>query len=768
MLDGHQARAAVYLNEAYKMGYDTVPLRFMLGQAMRTVDALTEVRVRHGGEHVRRALFSPDGQRFALILETRDGVVAKVFSSTSGKLESTISGVPAYPRVVEFLPSGQALFIGGFGDSSRINHVDTAPESGVWTISGRPILRSAAAPGRSGNPLSPDGRSLVLAGAAKGLEIWNTDAGARIALLDAHRRFTAASYKPDGSLMVSADESGKVDLWSSASHKVIGQLPGFEGQNVVGIQFSPDGARILAYSQFGDIRVWDLASRRLLLSFAGDIGWLSRITFSGNGRRLLTIGSEGYKVWSAARGVLLFSLPFNQLWFADAAISFDGDYLYTADSATSVAEIWSVRGRTKLHSLDLHTGAVTAVAADQQGHRLLVASVDGAAELWSSRINPTVALDTAPDAYTALSFGHSDDTLTLAGGNVTRGRAAFLKAGDGSLIRDLIGHQSYIRDADTSNAKALMVTGSFDGTGLLWDLESGQPIATLDHRPDMVNITRFSPDGQRIVTATYSSHSTEHRAGSLWDGTSGRHIADFEHARPIYSIAYSPDSRSVATASEDGLIKVWSTADGRLNQTLRGHRGPVIALAFNRSGERLASTGQDNSIRLWNPDSGELIDMVEDSSVGWGVSLAWAPNQREIAVGTQNLIWLWDPATDALEAMKGHQSDVLGVRYSASGDLLFSRSLDGTIRAWSPASRLEVTRIGALGGVIQAMDLNADGTRLAASSTNYSAGIWDIKPEQRTALLIESTLLCKTKWQLTNRALTPRTSQASGCAGGLQ
>ena len=66
LLAGQHARAAVYLNEAYKMGHDTVPLRFMLAQAMKPVEALTDVRVEHGGRAVYASTFSPDGRRFAL------------------------------------------------------------------------------------------------------------------------------------------------------------------------------------------------------------------------------------------------------------------------------------------------------------------------------------------------------------------------------------------------------------------------------------------------------------------------------------------------------------------------------------------------------------------------------------------------------------------------------------------------------------------------------------------------------------------------------
>ena len=136
-------------------------------------------------------------------------------------------------------------------------------------------------------------------------------------------------------------------------------------------------------------------------------------------------------------------------------------------------------------------------------------------------------------------------------------------------------------------------------------------------------------------------------------------IAD---TRPISWCSFSPDSKSLVTASWSGLCKVWSVPDCKLLQTFRGHVSQVGCVEFHpqahemdESDPSLASCGQDGSVKLWSMDSEEPLADIEGHNDRVS-RLTYHPSGRFLATCVYDNSWrLWD-----LEQLQVHKAAKTG------------------------------------------------------------------------------------------------------------
>ena len=83
------------------------------------------------------------------------------------------------------------------------------------------------------------------------------------------------------------------------------------------------------------------------------------------------------------------------------------------------------------------------------------------------------------------------------------------------------------------------------------------------------------------------------------------------HTQAVVAVAYSPDGKTLASASYDGTLKLWDVAGGKERATLKGHTDAVLCVAFSPDGKALASAGYDTTVRLWDPAIHELAPARE-------------------------------------------------------------------------------------------------------------------------------------------------------------
>jgi WD40 repeat protein len=169
-------------------------------------------------------------------------------------------------------------------------------------------------------------------------------------------------------------------------------------------------------------------------------------------------------------------------------------------------------------------------------------------------------------------------------------------------------------------------------------------------------------------------------------------------------VVFSPDGKHLATASGDGLIKLWDAT--RLDQELQPRLaplrarvpGPCVIVAFSPDSQRLVSGGADNTVKVWDVQTGRELQTLRGHT-GDVYTVAFSPQDggRWIASGSEDsTVKVWDTRTEQpVRSFRGHTSLVCSLAFSPDGKRLYSGSRDTTVKVWDVSS---LDRAGAAAG----------------------------------------------------------------------
>jgi RNA polymerase sigma factor (sigma-70 family) len=260
--------------------------------------------------------------------------------------------------------------------------------------------------------------------------------------------------------------------------------------------------------------------------------------------------------------------------------------------------------------------------------------------------------------------------------------------------------------------------------------------AILSGQPSPVWSVAFSPDGKRIATG---SGGTLGEAGQVrvWDAVTGKLMSVADEPRSVRWVTFSPDGRLLATAEHDNSARLWESASGKEVRVLTGHTAALDAVAFSPDGKRLATSSWDKTIRVWDSASGKELRVIEGHT-GEVYPLAFSPDGRQlVSGGNDKTARVWDAATGKeLLTLHGHQGVVHGVAFSPDGKRLATAGWDKLVRLWDVPSGKELMTLTGHTAQVLAVAFSPDGRTLASASGrwgdfNYSPGpgeviLWDV------------------------------------------
>ena len=205
------------------------------------------------------------------------------------------------------------------------------------------------------------------------------------------------------------------------------------------------------------------------------------------------------------------------------------------------------------------------------------------------------------------------------------------------------------------------------------------------------------------------------------------------HSGAVYTVAWLPGGKRIASGSTDGTVQVWDALDGSHVFTYRGHSDVVETVACSLNGKRIASGSRDQTVQVWDAtDGGHVFTYRGHSSIVKAVT--WSPDGKRIASGSlDHTVQVWDAvrddsvATDGSHVFtyRGHSSIVKTVAWSPDGRRIASGSLDGTVQVWDALDGGHVFTYRGHSFGVNAVAWSPDSKRIASGSLDHTVQVWD-------------------------------------------
>ncbi|KAM5523909.1 vegetative incompatibility protein HET-E-1 [Fusarium oxysporum f. sp. phaseoli] len=491
----------------------------------------------------------------------------------------------------------------------------------------------------------------------------------------------------------------------------------------------------------------------------GHDNWVTCVSFSENSK-ILASGSNDrtVRLWLVDSGQCLWELHGHERPIVSVTFSQDSKLLASV-SEDGDAQLWSVDSGKCIKELNRYDDWVTSVAFSF-GSRLIV----------STRQDQTIRLwETGNEGSSQVYKGHEGwvENVVLSpqsglAASYSDNIVHIWRIANGQLLRDLRGHADRVTLVSFSRDSTLLASSSYDKTVRVWRVDNGDCVQILRYKATVKALT-FFPSSRLLVTAIYSEIQ-------VWDIATGECIQELSgHRDWVTHVAFSPDSKLMASASEDETVRLWQVGDderirnknssdgsilawtvstnraliasvsndhvqlwrtdnGECTQKLKGHDDSILSVTFSPNTRFLASSSYDGTVRLWKVDTGECLQTLE-GHVRFATSMAFSADSKRLATSSwEEFIRLWDVSSGiCTQIFEGHTQSITAVVFSSDSRLIASSSHDRSVRLWRVDDGQCIRTLKGNMGPTTSVAFSIDSMFVAlASSSDGSVSVWRV------------------------------------------
>lgn len=399
---------------------------------------------------------------------------------------------------------------------------------------------------------------------------------------------------------------------------------------------------------------------------------INKIIFSFNGELIASMDREGHaEIWSASTGEEILDLK-NGGVLSAMTFGVNSNSFFTSNSHGVVNE-WDIASGSKT-GIENHGEGHVALDVNLNSKMLITGGADGIISIWDLENRGSVSVLRNGSAIQSVSFT-PDGTKIVSVGMDNK-----LVVWD-IFTRKEKFHKSLPPGYVTLNISpdgTRIIIGSEKNGIEVWNISSGEIITNYLMSYNIGGDTGFfSPDSKKI--AIYRSYNN--KSVIVWDSENEKPITTIDLEFYISMVSFSPDSKYIIIASDDGSIRIWDIEKGReINRILQ--EGVIYSIAISPNGQLIATAGEDKTIRLWNiPYYGDLsAQLTKDALENYTLDKRgnWIATWSEYT----NMIEMLQISTSTFEAPILNTSTILAVDISPNGKYVAASTKDDTMCVW--------------------------------------------------------------------------------------